>query len=334
MPEAAPALTSVPTTAPMSEAPVAPIEPAPAPTPMPEPAPAAPVPEPIAPEPSPAPMPEAAPALASVPTTAPMPEAPAAPVEPAPAPTPMPEPAPAPTAPITAPAPVAQSSIAIDTPFADPALVSKDKPEGAPIGNSHDIIGIAATEPAISMPKSAFAEAKPEKKQSKLPLILVIALVAVIALGVAIYFLFFNKPASSASPNPESSEEGQEEEPEEEPEEAHIFIQEWGIQLKYPPKYGTAFSITKSDDHTHDIIIGDYQVGVNLVKKTSSDQAISGTTIATFEIDSEVFVITTTATERLISKGIIKEEDEEKVKEIQDELVEFYKASPDAISSL
>ncbi len=187
------------------------------------------------------------------------------------------------------------------------------------------------------MPKNAFSETKPEKKQLNIALILGIALATIVVLGVVIYFIFFNKPASpSIPPNPDTTKESQEETLEEESkeEEAHIFIQEWGIQLKYPPKYGTSFSIVKTDEHTHSVIVGDYQVGVNLVKKTSSDQTISGTTIITSDMDGSVFVITTTTTDHLISKGIIKKEDEEKVKKIQDELVEFYTESQGPISSL
>ena len=265
-----------------------------------------------------------------------MPEAPVAPMPEAPV-------APMPEAPVATPAstPLTEASIEIDTPFADPALVAPTTTTEGP-DNARDIIGIAATEPAIKMPKSAFAEAadaaKAQKKPNKLPLILTIVLVVLIAAGVAAYFLFFNKPASSSNPPSQDTEEPAEEEPTEEPEDNsdYIQIQEWGIQLKYPPQYHSfAFVHTEDKPNIYGLVVGDYQVGVDLVKKTSSNQTVSGTTIATYELDSEVFVITTTTTDKLIQEGTIEKADEEEVKKIQDTLIEFYENNTnDAVSTL
>ena len=84
--------------------------------------------------------------------------------------------------------PLQPSPAASPTPTT-PTVPPAETPE-AP--HSPDIIGIAATETPITMPKSAFAQTKAQKSTPKLAIILVIIL-AVIAIGAAIvYFLIFD----------------------------------------------------------------------------------------------------------------------------------------------
>ncbi len=70
-----------------------------------------------------------------------------------------------------------------------------------------DILAVAATESPVAMPKSAFAEAKPQKKKMSKTTIILLAIVLLLVVGgVVVYFVLFNSPSSNPpAQNPNDS---------------------------------------------------------------------------------------------------------------------------------
>ena len=217
------------------------------------------------------------------------------------------------------------------------AGIPEDKP---------DILAVAATEPAVQMPKSAFAETKPEKKQSKLALILAIALVAIIILGVVAYFVFFNKPAASAvtpgeqttptqPEEPEEQPEEQPEEPEEQPEETDstLIFDEWRVSLKYPSSLGT-LTANNVNSYTFQLVADGQDIGFGFSKMPETAGAAPDTTFASFNVGGATYILALDPVETLISKGAIIADQSEEIQSIHDRLIEYYRATTDAITAL
>ena len=296
--------------------------------------------QPTSPAPTPAPAPEPAPTPAPTPAPEPIPTPEPAPVaEPAPAP----EPAPA-VEPITSATTEASTAdyATTDAQIVNPiaAGIPEDKP---------DILAVAATEPAVQMPKSAFAETKPEKKQSKLALILAIALVAIIILGVVAYFVFFNKPAASAvtpgeqttptqPEEPEEQPEEQPEEPEEQPEEPEetdstLIFDEWRVSLKYPSSLGT-LTANNVNSYTFQLVADGQDIGFGFSKMPETAGAAPDTTFASFNVGGATYILALDPVETLISKGAIIADQSEEIQSIHDRLIEYYRATTDAVTAL
>ncbi|MBQ6147689.1 hypothetical protein IJI70_02505 [Candidatus Saccharibacteria bacterium] len=297
------------------------------------------------------------------PAEEPAPETPAEPVEEAPAesePAPEATPAPEPT-PVSEPEPLPEQPSKEDV-IADIREKAKDSEVRDVMtdfnGEKTELIEQAESEPAAEtgVKPVTFGE-NVKKKSSGLIIVLVILFVLLLTAGGIFLFApdlisnLFGGTTSSPAPakialdDSEEEEEEEEEteeteteknkteeEDEEETEETteeykeYLEISEWGIKFKNPEEVvSVSYAENSEFDYMFDLYVNKESIGVSISKVPSGAGALPDTTIASYIIDGQMYVITTYTLPKTASKT---------ASELQTTFVNYIKTEADIILTL